>query len=815
MIEMKNTKETKSMLAKLLASENLTVEHGKFQTASFDVKNRVLRLPIWKEMSGSLYDLLVLHEVGHALYTPEEGYHDAKGHGKGFKSFLNVVEDARIERKIKNKFPGGRRAFVEGYTDLMNRDFFGIKEHGLDVNEMNLIDRINLHYKAASRLDIEFNSEESVFVSRIDKAETWKEVVKICVDLYEYSRENESETDMSDHSGMSEFGEDDSDDYEEENLEGNDDSMEWNSDMDKLMDEMRSQDSEGDESDEEESDSEASDSSDSDCDKGKEASSGSESDESEENKEESSSSSSSGMKGGDSGRFDPDWEPESLTDENFRSKEMDLLDEKAINYRYVDLPTNIPLNSVIVDYKDILEEFVSHYSDREGETEVGEESFKSFRDKNKKVVEYLAKEFEMKKAAKDHKRAATANSGILSSEKLYTYKYNEHLFKKLTVTPDGKNHGLVLFVDWSGSMGHNMKGTIEQMLTLVMFCKRVNIPFEVYAFSDSYFRKKAQDDGEPDYKNTEMVWNGIFKTKGIPKSGEVAIRSFSLLNFFSSRMKAQELKKAYNYMSGIAEAYRSRYDYYSYGSRISVPNNFSLGGTPLDATLLMGFSVMRDFIKRNQVDVINSIFLTDGDSNQSGEYWTPVPEDKTTIREYVYGKGEYVDLPYSGYHGMETTNFDRSNERIILRDPVSGKSRKMGAHRRRGMTMELVKMMTEVFNINIVNFFIVPKIKRWDMSRYLDEIDEAAGKPHANDWERVEKSLREWRKNKYFIAPGLMGFSDTYLMLGGKALEVQESSLDVDTEATKAQMTRAFKKFNKGKLENRRMLSRFVGMVAA
>ena len=239
MIEMKNTKETKSMLAKLLASENLTVEHGKFQTASFDVKNRVLRLPIWKEMSGSLYDLLVLHEVGHALYTPEEGYHDAKGHGKGFKSFLNVVEDARIERKIKNKFPGGRRAFVEGYTDLMNRDFFGIKEHGLDVNEMNLIDRINLHYKAASRLDIEFNSEESVFVSRIDKAETWKEVVKICVDLYEYSRENESETDMSDHSGMSEFGEDDSDDYEEENLEGNDDSMEWNSDMDKLMDEMR------------------------------------------------------------------------------------------------------------------------------------------------------------------------------------------------------------------------------------------------------------------------------------------------------------------------------------------------------------------------------------------------------------------------------------------------------------------------------------------------------------------------------------------------------------------------------------------------
>ena len=810
MIEMKNTKETKSMLAKLLASENLTVEHGKFQTASFDVKNRVLRLPIWKEMRGSLYDLLVLHEVGHALYTPEEGYHDAKGHGRGFKSFLNVVEDARIERKIKNKFPGGRRAFVEGYNDLVSRDFFGI--NGMDVNGLNLIDRINLHYKAGSHLDIGFDSEESEFITRIDKAETWKEVVKICKDLYEYSKENESETDMSDHSGMSEFGEDDSDDYEEENLEGNDDSMEWNSDMD----EMRSQFSEGDESDEE-SDSEESSSSDSDCEDGEENSDGSKGDESEENEEkESSGSGSSGMKGGNSGDFNPDFEPESMTDENFRNNEMELLDDKAINYRYVTLPVNVPIESVVVDYKDILDEFETHYSERPEEIKVGEESFKAFRDKNKKVVEYLAKEFEMKKAAKDHKRAATANSGILNSEKLYTYKYNEHLFKKLTVIPDGKNHGLVMFVDWSGSMSHNMKGTIEQMMTLVMFCKRVNIPFEVYAFSDSYFRRKAQERGdERNGKYTEDVWNGIFKTKGTPKSGEVAIRNFNLLNFFSSRMKAPELKKAYNFMIGIAEAYRARYDYYSYGSRISVPNNFSLGGTPLDSTLLIGFSVMRDFMKRNRVDVINSIFLTDGDSNGGGEYWTPVPVEKTHVREYDYGTQKFEDIPYSGYHGMETMPFDRSNERIILRDPVSGKSRILTAHRRRGLTGELVKMMTEVFNINIVNFFIVPKLKRWDMNRYLDEIDAEAGKPQTSDWERVEKSLREWRKNKYFIAPGLMGFTDTYLMLGGKNLEVQESSLDVDTEATKAQMTRAFKKFNKSKLENRRMLSRFVGMVAA
>ena len=201
-------------------SSILIVEHGKFSTASFDVKNRVLRLPIWKEMSGNLYDLLVLHEVGHALYTPEEGHHDAEGHGRGFKSFLNVVEDARIERKIKNKFPGGRRAFVEGYNDLMKRDFFGIKER--DITGLGLIDRINLHYKVGDHVDILFSDEESVFIDRIDKAETWKTVVKICEDLYEYAKENESETDMSDHEWEKMMADDDEDTDWDENYDPSD-----------------------------------------------------------------------------------------------------------------------------------------------------------------------------------------------------------------------------------------------------------------------------------------------------------------------------------------------------------------------------------------------------------------------------------------------------------------------------------------------------------------------------------------------------------------------------------------------------------------
>jgi hypothetical protein len=91
--------QSKSLLAKLLAAENITVEHRKTQTAYFDPKNRVMVLPMWKDMSSDLYDLLLGHETGHALYTPSDGWHNAikSGVSRAFKTFLNVVEDVRIE----------------------------------------------------------------------------------------------------------------------------------------------------------------------------------------------------------------------------------------------------------------------------------------------------------------------------------------------------------------------------------------------------------------------------------------------------------------------------------------------------------------------------------------------------------------------------------------------------------------------------------------------------------------------------------------------------------------------------------------------
>ena len=242
--------EQKSMLAKLMAAENISVEHKKIPTAAFDIKNRVLYLPILKWKPGSnVYDLFCAHEVGHALWTPEEGWHSSvSAKGKGYKSFLNVIEDARIEKKIKRKFAGARKCMAGGYNELMDEDFFGLRKMGVIPNDLGLIDRINLYTKAGTDYGIEFSEEEKEWVEKVMRTETFEDVLEVTEALYEYCKENESETDNSydefgDMDESDEFGEDE----ESEGSDGSGDEFEMNDfDMDMAGNESAESDSEED-----------------------------------------------------------------------------------------------------------------------------------------------------------------------------------------------------------------------------------------------------------------------------------------------------------------------------------------------------------------------------------------------------------------------------------------------------------------------------------------------------------------------------------------------------------------------------------------
>ena len=182
--------EVKDTLARLLATENLIVEHKQVPTASFDVQERILTLPMWQKASSTVYDLLVGHEVGHALYTPNLDWKEGE-YVKVPPSFVNVIEDARIERMMKRKFPGFAKTFHKGYKELSDADFFCIADE--DLSKMNLIDRINIHFKVGTFAAVPFAEDEKEFVSLTEGSETFADVLEISKLIFEFVKAKQEE----------------------------------------------------------------------------------------------------------------------------------------------------------------------------------------------------------------------------------------------------------------------------------------------------------------------------------------------------------------------------------------------------------------------------------------------------------------------------------------------------------------------------------------------------------------------------------------------------------------------------------------------
>ena len=128
--------EQKNILYKLFSEENINVVRKKVDTASFNIKTRTITMPEFDDMTPAMEDTLGGHESSHAKYTPttwsfdpshidnnKYTYVDSK-----IKSFVNVVEDARIERLIKEDYPGLAKVMIKGYQDFMDRDFLNSME---------------------------------------------------------------------------------------------------------------------------------------------------------------------------------------------------------------------------------------------------------------------------------------------------------------------------------------------------------------------------------------------------------------------------------------------------------------------------------------------------------------------------------------------------------------------------------------------------------------------------------------------------------------------------------------------------------------
>jgi len=630
--------ERKSVLARLLAAENISVQHVKAKTAWFNLETRTLNCPIWEDMSGELYDLLMGHEVGHALYTPKQGWHDAVivDKRKNFKGFLNVIEDARIEKKQKRKFPGLRRSFFEAYKILCDRNFFGIKGFEGYLDQLNLIDRINLYTKCA-HLKVPFKGKvEHEFVKRTEDLETWEEVEKLANDLYEYVKTQEQNAprtlqdlmellqNSKGDSGKPDQNEEDeefdpSQEYEESGESEDSDESDELGENDKELGDKSSEEGKKPES----GSSKKIEGKKKTSKKDKKEGSESESDDSDKSKKKKKKSTAKkNSKGGDDG----DSAPNSLTDEIFRKKENTLVDVGATTIYYCDLP-DVDLSKTIIPLSVVVNKFDSSVrnaclndclTENNGNCydQLVQVLLHEFNERNSTYISLLVKEFEMRKNASAYARQLISKTGDIDTNQLARYKFTNDIFRKVTTVEKGKSHGMILFLDMSCSMSRTMKNIVEQLLILVTFCKKVGIPFDVYGFCNT-------SRGVSNYKHVDL-----FKTT--KNSFQMSSGSFHLKHLISSSISSRFFHKAYNNLLVYTEFEDSNTKHSD--NLLSVLENistgthnliagcgFDLSGTPFNETLIASRPIITKFRNKYRNDIVNVIYLTDGEGSNKWE----------------------------------------------------------------------------------------------------------------------------------------------------------------------------------------------------
>jgi hypothetical protein len=808
---MTNKKNQKDQLAKLMATENLTIVHKKVPTAYFDMKNRILCCPIFKEdLSSELYDLFMGHEVGHALNTPYEGVHSALTKNKTLKGYLNVVEDVRIERKIRETYPGLRKSFYKAYNELMEMDFFGINSKDLN-KDISLIDKINLITKVGSRVNIALNKEEQFFLDWSMKCQTWDEVEECATAIYEWSKENETRTeldesmipqtlqmpDMEDEDGEEQDGddgygeEDGDDDGDEESGDGG--YGEDDDEDDNLPDNVTS--GSGDSSDEKD---------------GEESTEGSDGDGEEEEDSSRKTVGGSNRKGGKGSADDyddNDGARESITEHNAHNNEEQFISEDNTITSTILLKESFKkeenFKHTVLPYKEVLADFHKFFHTASEQTTYFKEllpkwerkaqiSSKNLRDKNKKVVSHMAKEFEMKQTAMRSAKAFQGKTGKLDMNRLAKYQIVDDIFKKVTYLPDGKNHGLQVMLDWSGSIHSECSDLLEQAMVLVEFCRKVQIPHRVYLFSDSYSNAVRFSDDYYENRSTRLIelFSDKQSSKEYIKAHQCVAHLWNCHSFEGRGWKSFErIAEHHNEWFGgydsIDTAYNSWYDMTDFRE----PNGYRLGGTPLDHCLTAMRALVPAFNSEYGIEKSILTVITDGFSHRSD----------------IFGQR---DEEYNEIKEQEGDDFSswRTPKKRVLIDPFTNKSYSYYNSEADGdksfdQTQNILDWISKETGCIVTGYFVLGrKQDLWNIYNNLPTMD-------------IDSTWRQIRKEG--VAVQVKGYNKLFLTSTSALSVAGDVELDDDLKgATKRKLLGAFKKNQTQKTTSRFLTNEFIKEIA-
>ena len=754
--------DTKSQLAKLLATENITVQQNNVKTASFDVVNRILTLPIFKTESKDVTDMLVAHECAHALYTPENGWKKIADDNE-LRAYVNVLEDCRIDAKIQKKYPGVVNNYLNGFEILNRKNFFGLKDKDYDKDLM-LIDKINIFYKSSKKLLFNFSNADKLWLKKVDELKTFNDVIKLAKQLLDWQKKEVKKMkklpDFDNHILVENYNlknkENDSKDSKDIDGDGNkDDNKDSKEEKDKQ-----------------------------DATEGK-----TESESKQDKPAVGDKTAKDENSGGGAVGAGGDMALTSITNNWFEGHKEKLLDtQTSYNYRKIPRPK---LNKIIKSNKEFISDMKKSFIN-DGNVKnyfpYLKKEYKKFINESKKTIMYLVKEFEMKKAATAYKRSTQDKTGVIDPLKLHSYKFNDDIFKRLTILPDAKNHGMMMLLDWSGSMSDCIFKTVQQTIQLVQFCSKVNIPFELYFFTSE------MDKTGSSFDSTRISQDFNYKP------GDMAIDRVKLVNVASHKLKKQKLDESLMYLYHLAMYYDHRYcwrssrDPFAYDrpDSVGIPSEYYLGSTPLNEALIIMLELVPLFKNKYKIEKMNLITLTDGGGNYGSSANMMIDPETKVLKENL------------------DRNFGNTDVLIYKKKNHSTKGDDYYGYRSSALTGTILNLLRTYHKVTTIGFYLIKRIRRWETDMYFRPQDI---RDYSKREEIYQKNRSKFNKEKSVSVPQ-HGYDDYYIV-NAKDMKVENTDLDtIKTDMKPGKIKNLFSKSMKGRITSRVLLNKFIEKVA-
>ena len=487
--------------------------------------------------------------------------------------------------------------------------------------------------------------------------------------------------------------------------------------------------------------------------------------ETKDSKETTDKESEESEKGSTANGADGDLQIVSITNQNYDEAIQKQVDGDASSRAYVKLP-KVNLKNIITPYKQYFRDFARENAKLDSSDKMGlkyaHDEADKFLKESSNIVNYLVKEFEMKKNAKLHARSTISKTGIIDPLKLHSYKYAEDIFKKMSNIPNQKNHGMIFLLDWSGSMQRHIKPTVEQLLNLVLFCRKINIPFSVYKFvnnGDSYISISERRNNK--YKNHKG--SPFVLTDNTPQCDQTT----KLVQLFSHKQSKSEFKRSAQniYRSALAFGdyydYRRRYNDPDYHRVPSVPGKYYMSSTPLNESLIAMDNIIAKFKSDYKTEKVALVTLTDGSANSM----STKSGDRMMIK-----LGNKYHLCHYGWRDEK-----------------------------RDLTYHLLKYLKKKYDLQTIGFFLVNKYRELSYTFHVPYAKEALAK-------------RMFTRDK-FLADYNTGY-DVYFYVKSDT-KVQNKVFDGDANTTnKRTLKKMFTSGMKKRLNSRVLLQNFIKRIA-